>query len=150
MPSFGPVSMERRRQVHPKLGMVLDRAIQRIAFGIVRAYVDEAEQEAAFNSGASDMHYPDSGHNHTVPAPTPDDPNRREPCAVATDLVPLTAQYPHGDWNSHTGFILIAAAMQAAAADCGVKLRHWPLVLANGNEDRDHWELDESEYEAAA
>ena len=138
MPSLSSLSLSRLRTCHPKLIQIVMLAVQRMAFGVVIGWRGKEDQDAAVAHGLSDEPFPQSPHNHMLPDGTP--------CSVAVDLVPVSPEFPHGDWNHHTGFILLAAAMQAAAADLGIRLRHWPLTLANGAQDEDHWELDRNEY----
>ena len=63
MPYFGSLSLERLATVHPALQDIANDAIQIIDFSIVCGERGEADQEAAFASGASKLHYPHSAHN---------------------------------------------------------------------------------------
>lgn len=62
---FGRQSSRERETLHSNLVLVLDRAILRVDFSILQGNRSKADQEAAFDSGASGVHWPNSKHNQS-------------------------------------------------------------------------------------
>ena len=88
---FGRRSLEVRDQLHPMFHAPLDDVIEIVDITLIAGARDEAEQDAKFNSGASQVRFPDSAHNIL---------KRADP-AFAFDGMPYTAGYPGGiDWRT--------------------------------------------------
>ena len=80
MPSFGTKSRERLETCHPDLQTLFNAVITVVDCSVTCGYRNKEDQEKAFNSGNSKVHFPHGKHNSN-------------PC-TAVDVVP----YPV-DWN---------------------------------------------------
>jgi peptidoglycan L-alanyl-D-glutamate endopeptidase CwlK len=96
MPDFGSKSQERLQQLHPKLQEILSEAIKITDFTIVWAYRDEASQNEAYETGHSNLKWPDSLHN-SLPA-------------RAVDLAPWPIK-----WDDVLAFYYLAGVIMAIA-----------------------------------
>jgi len=97
MYSFGGSSKERRDTCHPDLIAILDEAIKGpYDFAITCGHRNQAAQMVAYESGLSQVNWPDSRHN-TYPS-------------RAVDLAP----YPI-NWSDHPSFALLAGYVMATA-----------------------------------
>ena len=95
-------------------------APEELDLSIICGHRGESTQNAAYDSGASKVRWPNSKHN-------------AQP-SKAFDFVP----YPKLNWNDASRFARIAGALQLAAATVGVKLR-W-----GGDWDADGATIDEN------
>lgn len=129
MPTFGEASRAKLQSIHPDLRRVMWAAIKEIDFTIVWGYRGEADQNAAFKSGASKKQFPDSKHN-------------KLPC-LAVDIAPWPLMY-----TAHPlDFAFIAGIIMTVAKGVGVGLRwggDWNKNLSTSDEnfkDLGHFEL---------
>jgi hypothetical protein len=83
MPYFGPHSRARLKTCHPELQRLFNQVIKDYDCAILCGYRDEAAQEEAVASGASNAHYPDSPHNK-IPSLAAD----VAPCPINWDDIP--------------------------------------------------------------
>lgn len=121
MYKFGSRSLERLESMHPKLQEVLHAAMakQVMDFTIIWGYRGKEAQEEAFATGASKKPWPESKHNQ-FPSP-------------AADVAPWPI-----DWKDTLRFARLVGVIEAAASDCGVRLR-W-----GGDWDMDSSSTDQS------
>lgn len=141
MRTFGERSKGNLKGVHPLLVQIATKALQDGAqdFTVICGPRSKADQEKAFDSGNTKVHYPNSAHNATHP-------KTGEPRSCAIDVIP----YPFTNWEDPkmlTGWKSIADAMMAAAAALGVKIRWGGDFNRDGNKttsdawDKPHFEL---------
>ena len=104
MAKFSKRSLSARKELHPKLQLVVDEAIKTVDFVILDAQRGRAEQERAFKAKFSKAHFGLSAHNFSP--------------AIAFDLCP----YPI-DFDNVTKFRAIAKAVLAAAKKLKIPLR---------------------------
>lgn len=104
MRAFGKLSQERLAQCDEKLQLLFETVLQSYDCTVLCGHRGEAEQEEAFRTGKSKVHFPNSKHN-TLPS-------------KAVDVVP----YPI-DWNDTKRFMHFAGFVQGVAASLGVKIR---------------------------
>ncbi len=126
MPVLGRKSKERLLTVHPKLRQVIELAIvdAPIDFTILWGHRGEAEQNLAYQSGASEKQWPDSKHN-SFPS-------------IAIDFAPWYAEKPNIRWEEVDEFGFVAGWIFAHANALNVKLRWGGLWSFN---DVGHIEL---------
>lgn len=86
---FGRGSSRERETLHSDLVLVLDRAILRIDFSILQGNRSKADQEAAFEVGASGVHWPNSKHNQS---------DGDFDMSNAADIMPYYDAEPHIRW----------------------------------------------------
>ena len=123
MPSFSKTSLRRLAELHPDLQTVLREAILVTDFSIICGHRGEDEQEAAYASGHSHLHWPMSRHNATP--------------SLAVDLVPWPI-----DWQNIKRFYFLAGVLFACAHKLGIKLAwggNWKSL-----KDFPHFELPET------
>lgn len=132
MPSFGQESLNRKRQLHPKLQEILDEGIKHQDFTIVCGFRGRKEQELAFSLGNSKKHWPESKHNRLP--------------AVAADLCP----YKKGlQWKNREGFYYLMGLLRGIAISKGIKIRlgvDWDMdgdITDQTFNDLPHIELEE-------
>jgi len=114
MPKFGDRSTQNLSQAHPDLQKLFNRVIQLFDCSVICGHRNQADQEAAFHSGASTKHWPDSKHN-SIPS-------------LAVDVVPSPIE-----WEDTNRMRYFAGMVMGVAAEMGVKIRwggDW-----NGNTD---------------
>ena len=63
MPKFGRKSRERLETCHPDLQTLFNAVIEVVDCSVTCGYRNERDQEKAFDSGNSKVHYPDGKHN---------------------------------------------------------------------------------------
>lgn len=135
---LGASSQQKLDTCHPKLQRLFREVDSRLSrrklmdITVVCGHRGEADQEAAFKTGKSDKHWPDSKHN-ALPS-------------NAVDVAP----YPIV-WNDKLAFARLAGYVFAVADDLDIEIR-W---LGDGNQngrsdddsflDLDHFELTERE-----
>lgn len=117
MPSFGAASLAKLDTCDPLLINICQMVIQDYDFTVLCGQRDEAEQEEAFRTGRSKLHFPQSRHNQNP--------------SQAVDIAPWHSDPPHIRWKSEREFCFLAGCMFQAAIACGTKLR-W-----GGDWDRD-------------
>jgi len=89
--SFGRRSKEAIDTLQPPLQKVLYRAIEIVDITVLKGRREKEEQDAKFESGASQVKYPDSAHNVLVPTYK----------AWGFDAMPYTPGIPGGvDWRT--------------------------------------------------
>jgi hypothetical protein len=101
---FGKTSKERLETCHPLLQEILNEAIKYVDFSVLCGERGEAEQEAAVESGASKLNYPDSKHNSSP--------------SLAVDVAP----YPI-DWDDIKRFAFLQGILIGIAMQKGIKVR---------------------------
>lgn len=104
MNKLSETSKMRLATCHPSIQEVVNEAIKVVDFSVLCGYRDEAEQNEAFESGASNVQYPNSKHN-SLPS-------------LAVDLAP----YPI-DWKNKERFAYLAGVVMAIAKIKGIELR---------------------------
>lgn len=97
-------SVEKLRSVDPRLAQVVRDVASVIDIYVVTGHRDKADQDEAYQTGASDLQWPHSKHNKLP--------------SLAVDLAPKPL-----DWDDRDRFILLAGAMLGAAAAHGLTLR---------------------------
>lgn len=115
---FGTKSEALLAQCHPALVKLVRRALEisAVDFSILEGARGRADQEAAFNRGASKVHYGNSAHN----AEDPKVKGKARSCAV--DVLP----YPFTNWedkNMLTAWKEIARAFAQASRELNIPER---------------------------
>lgn len=123
MPTFGTASKAALAELHPLLQKLFNSAITEVDFKILDAQRGRAEQEKAFSTGHSKVHFGDSAHNY-VPA-------------VAADIFP--APY---DWDNNEAFMKCGKIIMAHADKLKIPIR-WGGGIPDKsfNWDTGHFEL---------
>ena len=130
MYKYSESSLNKLGSIHPELKRLFYRVLLYRDHSIRDGHRTEQWQEAAFASGASKVHWPNSKHN-TFPS-------------IAVDVAPY--HVPHGryelhEWYEWTGFV------KGIAAELGIKVRNGGDWDHDYNfDDQDfmdlyHWEL---------
>lgn len=101
---FGRVSLSHKKDLHPRLQLILDDAIEIMDITILCGYRNEIEQNIAFDAGRSKKRFPESKHN-------------RMP-ARAVDIAP----YPI-DWEDIARFREMGMLIKGIAHARGIKIR---------------------------
>ena len=96
MPSLGTVSLSRLTTCHPDLQILFAVVVEKFDCAIICGHRDEADQTAAYESGNSQVEYPNSKHN-SYPS-------------MAVDVAP----YPV-DWDDIHRFYYFAGQVMAVA-----------------------------------
>lgn len=104
MPTFSKLSAERLATCDERLQKLLREAIKHVDFTVLCGHRGEDEQEDAFRTGKSKVHWPDSKHNSRP--------------SMAVDVAP----YPI-DWNDHKTFARLAGYIERIAQEQGVSIR---------------------------
>lgn len=132
MPAFGTTSKLRLTTCHPDIRAVMNQAIKFIDFTIVAGRRNEEAQTAAYESGNSQVPWPDSTHNC--------DPSE------GIDIAP----YPIA-WEDRERFTLLAGIVLTVGWMMDIPLRwggDWDQdteVKDNRFDDLGHFELDTSD-----
>jgi len=124
MPRFSRSSEARLSTCHPDLQRVLREAIKVYDFTVLCGHRNEAEQNEAYECGASKLPWPKSRHN-TNPS-------------MAVDVAP----YPI-DWCDREEFHYLAGLLEGVASQLGVRLQwggRWLSLV-----DLPHLEIKEDE-----
>jgi len=116
MARFGKKSIERLKTCDPRLQAVFYEAVKHFDIRIIVGHRNEAEQNDAFERGASKKCWPESKHN-TFPS-------------MAVDAAP----YPI-DWDDRERFFYMAGLVIGVAGAMGIKLR-WGGCWAGDNDFR--------------
>lgn len=120
MPSFSNRSLSRLETCDDRIQTIMHLAIKQYDISIVCGYRNAIDQNAAFDSKNSKVHWPNSKHN--------DYPSK------AIDIIP----YPDG-WDSKEQFYFMAGYIQSIADKVGILIR-W-----GGDWDRDG-DLDDQTF----
>lgn len=118
MPKFSKQSEQRLATCDERLQRLLGEAIKSVDFTVLCGHRTEDEQEDAFRTGKSKVHWPDSKHNATP--------------SVAVDIAP----YPI-DWNDHRAFARLFGYIERIAHEQGIRVR-W------GGDWNGNWRSDDS------
>ena len=121
MPEFGRTSRRKLNTCDQRLQDICNEAIQHIDFSVICGFRCEAEQNAAYNGGKSQVDWPNSKHNST---PSP-----------AMDIIPFPV-----DWNATDRFIELSKVIKAVADRQGTKIKwggDWSWF------DGPHYEIEE-------
>jgi len=121
MPKFGKRSLEQRATLDNRLQFVLDKVIQHVDFSVLKGKRDKKDQEKAFISGLSKVHWPDSKHNCPIEEPHLSKKDWREDPQGESRAVDI-APYPI-DWNDLKQFCFLAGQVVAEGRTQGVILR---------------------------
>lgn len=134
MPNFGKESLMKLAECHPELQILFHEVIHYFDCVILVGHRGQADQEAAFASGKTQLHYPMGNHNK-IPS-------------MAVDAMP----YPL-DWNDRdeihyfAGYVMATAAQLYKQGIMSYKLRwggNWKKdndLKDNHFSDFDHFEL---------
>lgn len=134
MAVFSQASLQQYATLEPRLQKILDEAIKYFDFKIIEGHRNEADQEAAFASGASKLHWPHGNHNSL--------PSR------AVDIAPYPVDWDD-DVKAVMRFAFMMGVVRVCAAQLGIKVRFgmdWNRNLDMRDEsfiDAPHVELDE-------
>ena len=130
MPTLGKASSERLSTCDQRLQDVVNEVVKYFDCTVTCGHRNEVDQEEAFRTGKSTVHFPDSKHN-SLPS-------------KAMDLVP----YPV-DWNDLKRFYYFAGFVMAIAASKGITLRFggdWngdTQVKDNNFNDLPHFQIED-------
>lgn len=102
--SFGPKSLERLSECHPDLQRICNELIKEMNVTVLCGHRNQADQEAAVESGMSREHWPHSRHNSM--------PSR------AVDLAP----YPL-DWHNIAAFVDMCDRIKRIAQELNIPIR---------------------------
>jgi len=127
MPFFGEDSFAKLKTCHPEIQQVLLDVISIYDFKVLCGVRDEAAQEAAFNSGHSSLHWPESKHNAIPPG-----------LSDAVDIAPWHAEKPHIRWEAEREFVYLAGHIMQSAASMGYRFR-WG---GDWDQDRDLYDIN--------
>jgi peptidoglycan L-alanyl-D-glutamate endopeptidase CwlK len=126
--SLSKASVAKRARLHPRLQLVVDKAILEVDFKIICSTRGRAEQTRVFNGGLSKARFGESPHNFLP--------------SVAMDLFP--APY---NWNDLAAFETLAKVVLRVAAENGLRLRWGGDWKMDGKQtttdawDKPHFEL---------
>jgi len=104
MPVFSRQSKAALATCHPDLRAVLTEAVRFVDFTVLEGYRSKAKQDQAFESGKSQVRWPNGKHNKL--------PSR------AVDIAP----YPI-DWADTEAFVAVCNFIRGVGATMGVELR---------------------------
>lgn len=104
MPAFGTRSRTNLNQCHPDLIALFQVVVKHIDCSVICGHRSEADQDAAFNSGASQLKYPLSKHNQMP--------------SNAADVVPYPVDWDDIDRFKEFGFFVLGVA--AALKEAGI------------------------------
>jgi len=137
MPNFSQQSLEKLKTCHIDLQTLFGTVIQYYNCTILVGHRDQADQEAAFAAGKTQLHYPDSKHN-SVPS-------------MAVDAMPdvngLIDWHDSVDIAYFSGYVMATAQQLYLNGKMTHKLRYggcWKMdndLKDNHFADMDHFEL---------
>jgi peptidoglycan L-alanyl-D-glutamate endopeptidase CwlK len=107
---------------------ICEAVIKDYDFTVLSGFRSEAEQQEAYDTGHSNLVFPNSKHNVRLVKPEEFDST---PCSQAVDIAPWHAKRPHIRWDNEREFVFLAGLMTQAANERGIRLR-W-----GGNWDQD-------------
>ena len=115
MYSFGKISTERLKTIHPIGQLILNDAIKVVDFSIICGLRNEQDQDEAFRNNKSTKQFPDSRHNKT------NDPQFeliKHDISDAWDIAPWPTLYSNEKY-----ILIVAGVIKACAERYSVKLR---------------------------
>jgi hypothetical protein len=124
MYKFSDKSIERLNTCHPDLIKLFNEVIKGMDCSIICGYRGEKEQNLAYESGYSQLKYPDSKHN-------------KQP-SLAVDVLPYPTLYSDSRAIYH-----LAGYIKGIAEGLGIKIQwggDWKTFI-----DAPHWELMKTE-----
>lgn len=129
MPKFGRASLANLNTCHPKLVKIAYRVIAKYDVSIIEGHRGEEAQNEAYDSGNSNVKWPEGNHNKK--------PSR------ALDALPYPSKWKSTDRQ----FIEMAAHFMKAAEEEGVRIKLGMFFIVKGKLffDAAHVELHESE-----
>lgn len=136
MRTLSKVSADRLATCHPVLQQVVLAALQICELHVIVGHRGQADQDAAYASGASKLKWPNGKHN-SLPSLAVD---------LAPDVIPDNGKADI-DWKYVAHFYYLAGVMLAVAYDMGVKLRWGGDWDSDGNlkentfQDLGHFEV---------
>jgi peptidoglycan L-alanyl-D-glutamate endopeptidase CwlK len=116
VPALTTKSLDRLDTCDPRLQRIAKMAIARTDFIVLCGYRSRAEQEDAFERGATKLHWPNSKHNASP--------------SQAFDLAPVPI-----DWNNLEAFRNLARIILEEAGKLGIRLRWGGDFNMNGKPD---------------
>lgn len=128
MPAFSQTSTDRLGTCHPDLQRLFQEVIKYRDCTILRGHRTQADQEAAFAAGKTQLHWPEGKH-----------------CAEPSNAVDV-APYPV-DWKDREGLYFFAGFVEGIAKGMGISIRYggdWNSdgqVKDNHFDDLVHFEL---------
>ncbi len=123
MPQFSNKSLERLATCDQRLQDLMHEVIKETDITILCGHRGEEEQEAAFNTGKSKLHYPYSKHN-SFPS-------------MAVDIAP----YPI-DWNDLESFRKLSVIVKEKAEELGINIE-WGGECFGKFVDMPHYQIKE-------
>jgi hypothetical protein len=119
---FSARSKTNLEELDQPLQDVLNEAIKRVDFSIIKGYRPEDEQNEAYDNGSSNLRFPHGKHN-------------KKP-SKAVDIMPC----PFLGWDNKEQFYKLACEIFKAATKVRVEIDwggHWKTLV-----DMPHWEID--------
>jgi hypothetical protein len=104
MPSFSERSLRKLADCHPDLQRLFHEVIRHWDCTVLVGFRSREEQEAAFEQGHSEKHWPDSLHNKMP--------------SLAVDVAPFPV-----DWNDLKRFYFFAGFVLGTARQMGINVR---------------------------
>ncbi len=104
MPHFSERSLRRLADCHPDLQKLFQEVIKHVDCTILVGFRNKDDQEVAFETGHTQLHWPDSNHNQFP--------------SEAIDVAP----YPV-DWNDTARFRAFGGFVLGVASQMGIKVR---------------------------
>lgn len=101
MAKFSKVSAERLATCHPDLQLIFNSVLQYQDCSIFCGFRDKADQTAAFDSGLSEVQWPNSKHNSMV--------------SMAVDAGPYFLDLKNTAWDDHKAFAFFAGRVKQIA-----------------------------------
>jgi peptidoglycan L-alanyl-D-glutamate endopeptidase CwlK len=132
MPTYSKESLEKLGTCDERLQRVFNKVIQFVDCTIICGHRGEADQNAAYASGASKVKYPNGKHNSTP--------------SKAVDVMPYPVNYSE-DAKNIEAITLFAGFVLGIAAEMEIKLRwghDWDSDMVpdtRGLVDRPHYEV---------
>lgn len=110
MPSFSSVSEARLKTCDLRLQLICNEAIKTIEFKILEGHRNEADQNAAFDRGASKLRWPNGKHNSSP--------------SKAVDVAPIYFELGEKiNWKDIPAFARLMGHLERIALDKGFKVR---------------------------
>lgn len=125
MPRFSNDSMSRLKTCHPELQVLFNEVIKEWDCTILEGHRDAAAQEAAFDRGNTQLHYPHGKHN-ALPS-------------LAVDVAPFPVA-----WQDMQRFHLFAGYVLGVASQLRTRGIMKAAVRWGGDWDADHEVRDEA------
>ena len=129
MPRFGETSSNRLETCHLDLQLIFGEVIQQFDCSILCGHRGKAEQQEAFDSGNSQVQYPNSKHN-SLPS-------------MAVDAAPYFVELKNVDWKDEKAFAFFAGYVKRVAEELLRKRIITHRLRWGGDWDGDGRTLDE-------